>query len=312
MRVMEEAADLHVHTTHSDGVCSPAEVVRAAASMGMRGLAITDHDTVSALSIARPEAERHGIELIPAIELTCEHEKSELHALGYFLDATDAALTAALTRARAERDARLIEIADRLAEIGLSVDLAAIRATWPQAALGRRHVADWLLRTRQAESRQQVFAQYLGETSPAFVPRRRLSVESAFRLVREAGGVTALAHPPRRLGYRELLALKEMGLIALEVDAPRLPNNRARRLKDLARALELLPVAGSDFHAPDRPGGFVGRLSTPWPIVEQLRAHSSRSQRAAHCCMIAWDDRTGRPGADRQRLEALRGSPGAR
>src|SRR5436190_8095215 len=106
------AADLHVHTTHSDGACSPGEVVRAAANVGLSALAITDHDTLSALAVARPEAARVGLELVPGIELTAEFEGREVHILGHFVRDDDPALSAATSALRTARVVRLRAMAD--------------------------------------------------------------------------------------------------------------------------------------------------------------------------------------------------------
>ena len=141
-------ADLHVHTTHSDGVCSPCEVVVAAARVGLAALAITDHDTVSALAVARPEAARWGIELIPGVELTCGHDGRELHILGHFIRDEDPALLEAMASLRAGRDQRIEAMAARLQTLGLSIDLDAVRRAFPRASLGRRHLAEYLARTR--------------------------------------------------------------------------------------------------------------------------------------------------------------------
>ena len=107
-------ADLHVHTTHSDGVCSPCEVAIAAAGVGLRALAITDHDTVSALPIARPEADRLGIELIAGVELSCVLDGRELHLLGHFFRDDDADLLAAMSTLRAGRTRRLEMMVEKL------------------------------------------------------------------------------------------------------------------------------------------------------------------------------------------------------
>src|SRR3954451_2792309 len=126
-------ADLHVHTTHSDGSCSPCEVVQAAARVGLTALAITDHDTLSAPAVARPEAARLGVELISGVELTAEHDGREVHILGHFVRDDDPALRAATDDLRRRRAERLRAMVERLGSLGLTIDLASLGRTFPRA-----------------------------------------------------------------------------------------------------------------------------------------------------------------------------------
>ena len=130
------AADLHVHTTHSDGACSPCEVVVAAARVGLGALAITDHDTVSALPVARLEAAWWGIELIAGVELTCEFEGRELHILGYFIRDDDPALCEAMILLCAGRIERLRLMIARLEAQGLSINEQALKRVFPRSSWG--------------------------------------------------------------------------------------------------------------------------------------------------------------------------------
>jgi 3',5'-nucleoside bisphosphate phosphatase len=264
-------ADLHVHTTHSDGACSPGEVVRAAAGVGLAAVAITDHDTLSALAVARPEARRCGIELVGGIELTAESPGRELHILGHFIRDDDPALRAASAALRAARADRIRGMVLRLAELGLAVDLPALARAFPRATLGRRHLAEWLARTGQVASPRAAFAHYLGDDGPAQVPKPKLSWQEGIALIRRAGGVAGLAHPPYDLRERELQLLVEAGLGSLEVDGPGISPHRGRRLRAWADRLGLVPIAGSDFHAPDRPGRWVGAITTPDDVLKRLR-----------------------------------------
>jgi hypothetical protein len=265
------AADLHVHTTHSDGVCSPCEVVIAAANVGLSALAITDHDTLSALAVARPEAARLGLELVEGIELTAEFQGREVHLLGHFVRDDDPALCAAVSALRTARAGRVRAMADRLADLGLSVDLDALARAFPRATLGRRHLADWLVRTRQVTSPRVAFARFLGDDGPAQVAKPRLPWAEAIALVRGAGGVAGLAHPPYDLREEALRTLADGGLKALEVAGPATTARLGRRWRDWADRLGLVPIAGSDFHAHDRPGRWIGSTTTPGPDLERLR-----------------------------------------
>jgi hypothetical protein len=247
-------------------------VVRAASGLGLKALAITDHDTMSALPIARPEAERAGLELIGGIEVTTQDDGRELHLLGLFVRDDDPALLDRTRLIKAARAQRLREMVERLRELGLSVDLDALTRTFPRATLGRRHLAEFLVRTGQVADHHEAFARYLGDRGPARVAKPRVPRDEAIALIGGAGGVAVLAHPPYDLKEATLRELQRAGLRGLEVDWPGLAPNKSRRWREAADRLGLIPTAGSDFHAPDRHGRWLGAVATPLPDLEQLRA----------------------------------------
>ncbi len=266
-----EGADLHVHTTHSDGGCSPGEVVRAAANVGLGALAITDHDTLSAVAVARAEAARLGVELIPGIELTAVREGKEIHLLGHFVRDDDPDLLAICASMRDGRARRIVEMAGRLEQLGLAVDLETLRRTFPRATLGRKHLADWLVRSGQVASHREVFARYLGDDGPAHVAKPRVPWREAIALIRGAGGVAGLAHPPYDLRWDSLREMLEAGLGAIEVGGPGIDVRLGLRWRAWAVEMGLAPIAGTDFHAADRPGRWVGAITTPSADLERLR-----------------------------------------
>ncbi|MCA1686975.1 MAG: hypothetical protein LC745_13600, partial [Planctomycetia bacterium] len=185
-------------------------------------------------------------------------------------------------RLRAARAERLSAMAGRLETLGLSVDLEGLRRAFPRATLGRRHLADWLVRTRQVAGPREAFALYLGDRGPAEVPKPRLCWSEAVALTVAAGGVAALAHPPCNLREATLKALADGGLGAVEVAGPGINPNLGRRWRAWADALDLVPVAGSDFHAQDRPGRRVGASATPDADLARLRLRAgARGERTS-------------------------------
>jgi predicted metal-dependent phosphoesterase TrpH len=275
----DRGADLHVHTTHSDGVFSPGEVVRAAAQAALQAVAITDHDTVSGVPIAQPEADRLGIELIAGLELSAERERREIHLLGYFLNVEHVCLLATTQRLRIDRERRLVGMIDALHGLGFRVELAEIRAVWPGAALGRKHLAEWLSRSKQVPSSREAFERYLGDDGPAYLPSPRLCWTEALACIASAGGVSALAHPPRNTTDALLEELKGGGLAAIEVSWPGQAANRVRQARKRADRLGLIPLAGSDFHAPDDSRRSIGCRKTTPEDLERLRANARRDTR---------------------------------
>ena len=270
-------ADLHVHSTHSDGLCSPGELVRNAAEVGLDALAITDHDTLSAFEAASNEARRVGVELIAGVELSAGDDGREVHLLGHYIDPNDPALVSATDSLRDARLERFEAMVARLGIAGLHVDSEALRRTFPRAALGRRHLADALVRSGQAATHRIVFDRYLGDGGPAQIPKPLIPIDRAIALIRGAGGVAGLPHPPYNLKLDRLASYRDAGLGALEVRGPGVDPRRSSRWRALADRFGLVPIAGSDFHAPGRSGRWVGAITTPTDDLERLRQQARGS-----------------------------------
>ena len=187
-------------------------------------------------------------------------------------------LLEAMVSLRSDRAHRIEAMVARLRTLELSIDLDAVRRDFPRANLGRRHLADYLTRTGQVASLREVFARYLGDGCPACVDKPRLDCGQAIALIREAGGVAALAHPPHDLRQSQLHALTDQGLRAIEVDGPGFSNGKSQRVRAWAERFGLIGIAGSDFHAADRPGRWVGAVITPRDDLERLRNASQANE----------------------------------
>lgn len=276
-------ADLHIHTTFSDGTYTPAEVISLARRSGLAAVALTDHDTFAAIAEARAAAIGTNVEIVAGVEISAERHGKELHLLGYFFRTDDGALATALGRLRRERIARFREMIERLRGCGVSLDEEDVREQLDGKVLGRRHLAALLVKARKAGSVREAFLRYLGDKGRIAVPKVRLPVAEAIALVRAAGGVAAWAHPAYD-GIRETLTdLRRLGLQALEVEYPAHRRSRVRELRLLAKELGLAVTGGSDCHGPGHPNRTVGAWGISGVELEILRGQVPGSAAGRTC-----------------------------
>ncbi len=270
--------DLHSHSTVSDGTDSPSELVGRMAEAGVTTLALTDHDTLAGLPEAREEASRRGLELISGAEISAEWGgQDDIHVLALFVDEDNARFNSALAERQAERRTRGERMARKLIEAGYALDLDAIRADVGDGVWGRPHLARALIRGGFAATKDEAFDRFLGKDHPWYVPYEKWKAAEVVAAIREAGGVSSLAHA---VWYRDtealVRALAAAGLDAIEVFHPDHDAEQERRFSALARELSLAATAGSDFHGAlegrKRPGGVVGDVA----MLEALRARLPR------------------------------------
>jgi predicted metal-dependent phosphoesterase TrpH len=263
-------ADLHVHTTHSDGTYTPAQVVELAHRCGLSAVAITDHDTTAACGVAAHIADP-SLEVIPGVEITAEFSSRELHLLGYFFRPDDAALQTALSHLRTERVGRFWEMIARLRRLGVSLSDTALAGVGTDGTLGRRNLATLLVRDGKAATVREAFQRYLADHRQAAVPKRRLPVGEAIALVRGAGGVAAWAHPTYDCTRPALAELHALGMRGVEVDFPSCRPSRARALRAWAAELGLAVTGGSDCHGAEPAGRSLGICGVSADELNRLR-----------------------------------------
>lgn len=241
--------ELQSHSTVSDGQLAPADVVEEAAKASVTTLALTDHDAIAGVAEAAEAAERLGVELVPAIEMSCVHEYAEdLHVCGYWIDLGK--IAPACERAQHERVTRAGEIVENLRREGFDIHLEdAVREAGDALSIGRPHIA------RAAGATGDLgpfFEEYLVPGAKAFVPRRWPTAEQAVDVIHEAGGVAVVAHP-----YWDIDARHEVDDLvrALDVDGvetfyPTHTEDQTAHLLELCEELDLVPTASSDYHGP--------------------------------------------------------------
>ncbi len=246
--------DLHLHTTASDGRCSPTALVQRVHAAGVQVFAVTDHDTVAAHAEAAVAAAAHGVTFVPGIEVTAVDRGRDVHVLGYWIDGARPAFAAFLRDQRARRVARVQAIGAALAAAGAAVDLGPLLAHLadrPGTSVGRPDLARLLVAAGHASSVQDAFDRYLAEGGPAYVPRTGVSPEDAVALIHEAGGLASLAHPGVTRRDDRLAAWAAAGLDAIEAHHSDHDDADVARYVERARALRLLVTGGSDFHGDD-------------------------------------------------------------
>lgn len=279
--------DLHIHSTYSDGVYTPEEIFKAAKEQKLKGLAITDHDTVNGLQEGEMLSQKYEIAFIPGIELSTEYDHREIHLLGYGFDYKNLELGKFLSTIRDERLMRVNKMIDRLRELGYELSFSDLNPSQTQMAegegannvqaIGRPHVARALIDKGYFKSMNEVFSQLLGDGKPAFVDRAKLNTIDGIKWIRQYGGVPVLAHPglihvtDQQL-TRYMEAFVQNGLMGLEVYHSEHPEYKAYAMTKLARRYQLLVTGGSDFHAPGAHGRNASEHYIGYRGVPQMEA----------------------------------------
>ena len=276
-------ADLHTHTTASDGQYSPEELVRAAREAGLAAVAVTDHDTVAGVERVMKAGAKWGVDVIPGVEISTLAEGKEIHVLGYFPGEIGRDFAEKLRSLREVRLKRNEMMVNKLRELGIPITmeevLAKKREQAPEANVGRPHIAEVLVDKGIVSSIDEAFKRFLGKGGAAYCTPRRISPIEAIRWISEAGGVPVLAHPGI-YGDDELVeSLIRNGLAGLEAYHPDHDPEAERRYEALAEKHRLIVTGGSDFHG-ERHGipyhGPLGSRTVERDRVEALLALKRR------------------------------------
>ena len=289
---MPVTVDLHLHTTASDGRLSPTELVQLAASQGLRTISVSDHDTTAGLAEAQRAVDRiPGMRLIPGIELSCDVPGGEVHMLGYFMDVDDAGFQRILAGFREGRLARGEGMVRKLAEFGMHITWERVREIAGDASVGRPHIAQALVEAGYFAEPAAAFREYLGRNGKAYVERAKLTPPDAVRLLNDVGGVAVFAHPwferrgnepePEQSLIETVAELKAAGLHGMEVHYAMYDAATVDWLADMARAYDLIPCGGSDYHHSGNAREPLPGVNGPPPeSVERLEAAARQAAAA--------------------------------
>lgn len=240
--------DLHLHTTYSDGVLSPYELIKKSTEARLAIVSITDHDNVGALEEAIQWGESFKIEVIPGLELSIALNEKDIHFLAYFFDQTNQRLLDYLAFFRHERLKRAERIVRKLNDINVPLKLDAVLDQAGIGSVGRPHIASALLEEGLTETYHEAFLKYIGVGAPAYEKKYQLSPLEATQLIAQAGGLSFLAHPGKYTTDVELLELINSGLDGIEVVHPSHDEARQEFYRSVVSQYFLLECGGSDYH----------------------------------------------------------------
>lgn len=246
----------------SDGLDTPEQIVEQAVKIGLRTIAITDHDAVQGVPAAQQAVLGIDLTVIPGVELSTVAQECEIHVLGYFIDITNAPLLDALRSLRDGRLNRAQGMLSKLDALGMPLAWDQVQALSGAGALGRPHIAAAMIQAGYVDSTQEAFNQYLGRNGSAFVPRYKIAPEDAIALIREAGGIAALAHPWYVQHFVPYLA--QAGLAGIEAYYSGYTAEMSAALARLAKQNGLVVTCGSDYHGLERlPNNPLGGVAMP-------------------------------------------------
>jgi predicted metal-dependent phosphoesterase TrpH len=271
---MTSLVDLHLHSTASDGVHTPAELVAICLEAGLRYIALADHDTTEGVQEALDAAAGTLLTVIPAVEMsTLDDGSHELHMLGYYIDHHYPPLQERLAELRRSRIERAQAILDLLATQGRPLSWERVTALADEGSLGRPHIAQAMVEADYVESVEAAFREYLRRGGAAYVPRAKLLPEEAIDLILQAGGVPVLAHPTHVIEH--LPALVRAGLLGLEVYYNDYPEAEVAFLLRQAKKHGLVVTGGTDFHGGEiTPAPAPGAVDVPVEVVDALRVRA--------------------------------------
>src|SRR5215207_1799438 len=243
------SVDLHCHSTASDGLRTPAELVAYAAERRLTVIGLCDHDSTNGVAEAVNTGARLGVEVIPGVELSSEIEGLQSHILGYFIDPASESLQGEFAWMNATRQARIQLICANLNAAGIPIDTADVLALSDGGTVGRPHVARVLVANGYAESVSDAFTRYLTRGKPGYAHSEKISPEGAIAAIERAGGVAVLAHPWSTKNPRAAVErLAPVGLTGVECYYGEYEPPVQRDLVSLAHAFGLLTTGGSDYH----------------------------------------------------------------
>lgn len=272
--VSNKYADLHLHTNFSDGILPPEQIVLKAKCRGLSAIAITDHDTIDGINPAIEAGKKYNLEVIPGIELSAETDNEEVHILGFYIDWCNKDLLKKIDELKESRRIRLIQMANRLGDMGIKLEYSDVLKKSNSVSIGRPHLAEALVESGYVSTISEAFCKFLNNNSPIYIAKQRLYPAEAIKIILNAKGIPVLAHPV----YLQRDMLKELisfGLMGLEAFHPCLDVQISNYYCELAKEYKLLITGGSDYHGFFDSKVSIGEIRLQYKYIDEIKkAHS--------------------------------------
>ena len=269
-------ADLHTHSTASDGINEPKENVRLAKEQGLAAFSITDHDTISGIDETVETGKKAGIEIVPGIEISTLDKGQDVHILGYFIQYKNKDFLIALDELKKVRKKRNGMMIEKLNKLGIQITMDQVKAKLRKGNdnIGRPHIGEVLIEQGIVGSLEEAFEEYLGRGGKAFINPVRISPEEGIDIIKKAGGVPVLAHPGLYDDDQLIVRLIKYGISGIEVYHPEHDEKDKLKYRQLTEKYKLLFTGGSDFHG-SRNGKVyhspIGSETVPYEVVKKLK-----------------------------------------
>lgn len=262
--------DLHLHSNYSDGTLSPVEIIDRAKERDLTAISIADHDEIDAIIPATTYGKERDINVLSGIELSAMFEDIEIHILGYLFDVNNESLNELILVMKEYREDRAKRILKKLEHYGFNIEFQTVKMLSGKGAIGRPHIAQAMLDTRIISKYKEAFEKYIGNGKPCNVSKFRFTPQEAISLLREAGGISILAHPGNISDKKVFENLMKVKFDGIEVWHPDHSSSQISELLSIAETKKMLTTGGSDNHG-DRPTKApIGGISVDDKIVDSL------------------------------------------
>ncbi len=266
--------DLHLHTTDSDGLYTAKQLLQAARKLGYHTISITDHDTIEGYLKSVELAKEYKINLIPGVEISSHHQGHDVHILAYCFDIQHQELQDLLDYIHRGRIARAEKMLANLDKLGIHINMADLfRLSGDDDLLGRPHMARAMMEKGYCRSIREAFDKYIGDHCPGYVPKPSLEPIDIIRIIKEAGGISSIAHPYKLFSNLYIDDFKDMGVSGLEVYYMDHSPQQVAFYEMITRKYGMIRTGGSDFHGEDNRGTVFGSFSTPEAVLEDIEKY---------------------------------------